>query len=138
NRLCAFCQPNRMARWSEGAGFADPEYRVSMTAFVDDEGVSFAWVAPGDRELSQLVEVAGALAFSLGGEQLAPCEATRVQIGTLVLGGPGLPGLQAALARHRGESTRTVVGTVIDAEENGGGPATDARVHVLRADGSHY
>jgi hypothetical protein len=139
NVLLAFFQPNRMATWSEGGGFGPLATTLDMTAFIDDDGTSFAWFAPEERELTQLIEVAGALAYALGPASLEPCTTSRIKLGTMLLGhGPGLPGLQSSLARHRGEELRTVVGSVIDAEDNGSGPATDVRVHVLRADGTHY
>jgi hypothetical protein len=137
--LLGFFQPNRMPSWTEASGFATATSPLPMTAFIDDDGVSFAWLASEERELQRLLEIAGALAFTTGSMTLSPCTTTRLKLGTMVLGsGLGLPGLQSSLARLRGETLRTVVGSVIDAEENEGGPATDVRVHVLRADGSHF
>lgn len=43
-----------------------------------------------------------------------------------MIGGPGLDGIQAAVARVRGEAQRTITGTVT----RGGAPAAGVRVHA--------
>lgn len=133
--LDAFFQRYRMPIWTEDAGFEVPETAVPMAAFVDDEATSYAWIAPEGATLSPILDQSGVLVFSTGRARVPGCETERLHLGTLVLGGPGLGGLQGALARHRGEATRPLTGTVRDAA----GAGTDvARIHVRRADGRHY
>lgn len=134
--LTAFFQRYRMPRWLESAGFAAPSGAANMAAFIDDLGASYAFFAGEDRSMIQLIDQAGVLVYQQGDARTEGCASTRFHLGTVVLGGPGLPGLQQALARHRGESLRTITGTVVEAD--GTTPAIDARVHVRRADGSHF
>ena len=133
----AFFQRYRMPRWLEGTGFADPPAGPqSMALFIDDAAASYAWIAGEERALTEILDVSGVLAYSQGRAVAEGCASTRFHVGTIVVGGPGLPGLQSALARRRGESLRTITGTVM--ESDGTTPATGVRVHVRRADGSHF
>jgi hypothetical protein len=134
--LTGLFQRYRMPSWTQSGGFSVPGTSEPMVAFVDDAATSYAWVAPPDGSLERLVDIAGVLVFSSGEAVTVPgCETTRVHLGTLVLGGPGLGGLQRSLAERAGESTRTITGTVTEAD---GTAATDVRVHVLREDGGHF
>lgn len=133
--ITAFFQRYRMPLWTEGRGFEEVGGALPMAAFIDDVGASYAWIAGEDRALTQLLDQAGVLVYSQGSARIDGCSTGRLHVGTMVLGGPGLPGLQAALARHRGESLRTITGTV---SEDDGGDITGVRVHVRRADGSHF
>ncbi|MCZ7682083.1 MAG: carboxypeptidase-like regulatory domain-containing protein [Sandaracinaceae bacterium] len=133
--IVAFFQRYRMPLWIEGGGFASPDGAVDMLAFTDDAGASYAWVAGEDRSLAPLIDISGVLGLNEGRATAAACSVSRFHLGSMVLGGPGLPGLQDALARRRGETLRTVTGTVT---EDDGSPAAGVRVHVRRADGSHF
>lgn len=133
--LTGFFQRYRMPLWYEGGGFATPPSAVPLVAFVDDAGASYAWIAGEGRDISPLVEQSGVLVTSSGAATGAACSVTRFHLGTMLIGGPGLPGLQRALAQRRGETLRTVTGTV---RESDGTPATGVRIHVRRADGSHF
>lgn len=138
NVLLAFFQFNRMPIYSEENGFLPGPTKSASTLFVDDQATSYAWLPPEGVELTRFIEVAGASAFALGAADVAACDFTRIPLGSMLVGGPGLPGLQATLARHRGEARRTLVGTVSNAEANAGADVSDVRVHVLREDGRHY
>ncbi len=131
----AFFQRYRMPSWTEAEGFVTPTSALPLVAFVDDAGTSYAFLAPGDDELSLILDQAGVLIFSAGNTAIPGCEYTRIHMGTIVLGGPGLGGLQSALARRRGDTLRTVTGTLTHAD---GSPAPEARVHVRHPDGRHF
>ncbi len=133
--IVAFFQRYRMPLWIEGGGFASPSGAVDMLAFTDDAGASYAWVAGEGRSLAPLIDISGVLGLNEGRATAAACSVSRFHLGSMVLGGPGLPGLQEALARRRGETLRTVTGAVT---EDDGSPAAGVRVHVRRADGSHF
>lgn len=133
--LAAFFQHYRMPLWVENGGFDPPTGARRFIGFVDDVATSYAWIAPEGRELTTVVEMSGVLVLSTGRAHVPGCTVERLHLGTFVLGGPGLPGLQRGLASWRGETLRNVRGTV---EEADGSPATDVRVHVRRADGTHF
>lgn len=131
--LVAFFQRYRMPYWHPSDGFIAPSGDVPMAAFVHDSGMSYAWVPPGTRpNLRTVIELSGVLVFSNGRVGISADSPERMHLGSLVLGGPGLGGLQAALAT---ETLRTVTGTVTHAD---GSPAPEARVHVRLADGTHF
>jgi len=131
----AFFQHYRMPLWTEDGGFVRPDAAVPMAAFVDDAGTSYAYLAPEGVELAPLLEQSGVMVFNTGRQIVEGCSVAAIPMATMVLGGPGLSGLQTALADHRGETLRTVTGVVRHAD---GSPAPEARVHVRRADGRHF
>lgn len=134
--LTGFFQRYRMPSWTPGGGFGLPGDSEPMVAFVDDEATSYAWLAPSDRSLQRLLDISGILVFSSGsGARVPGCQTLRLHLGTMVLGGPGLGGLQASLARGRSESVRTLSGTVREAD---GSAASEVRVHVQHADGRPF
>lgn len=129
-------QRYRMPIWTPGGGFTVPTSAFPMAAFVADEATSYAWLAAEGAQLTPILDTSGVLALSAGSRVVARgCERSRFHLGTFVIGGPGLGGLQGALAHHRGETLRTVRGVVVDAS---GAPAPEIRVHARRADGSHF
>lgn len=128
-------QRYRMPRWIEGQGFASSSEPGGLIAFIDDLGASYALLPGEGRTYSELLDQSGVLVYQQGSASAPAWESTRFHLGTMILGGNGLPGLQQAIARHRGETLRTVEGTVLEAD---GSPATDVRVHVRRADGTHF
>lgn len=132
--ITAFFQRFRMPIWTESEGFTVPSTGVPMVAFIDDTATSYAWLAPGEV-LRPLLEVAGVMVFNTGRSAVAGCSYERIHLGTMVIGGPGLGGLQEALASHRGTTLRTVTGVVRNAD---GSPAPDARVHVRTPDDRHF
>jgi hypothetical protein len=134
--LTGFFQRFRMPSWTEADGFAAGGDSLSMISFIDDSATSYAWFGPPERPIQRLLDVSGVLVFSSGAPvSVRGCETNRIHLGTMVLGGPGLNGLQEALARHRGETVRTITGTVTEAD---GSVASNVRVHVQRSDGRHF
>ncbi|MEQ8458492.1 MAG: CehA/McbA family metallohydrolase [Sandaracinaceae bacterium] len=133
--VAAFFQHYRMPLWTDEGGFVRPDGEVPMVSFVDDAATSYAYFAPEGSTLAPIFEQSGVMVFSLGRSIVPGCSVAEIPLATLVLGGPGLGGLQTALGDYRGETLRTVTGRVENAD---GSPAPDARVHVRRADGRHF
>lgn len=133
--LTAFFQRYRMPMWTEELGFTGETGATPMVAFVDDGAASYAWLAPADTQLDPVVDQSGVTVFSGGRATVPGCSLERFHLGTMVLGAPGLSGLQGALARRNGDALRTVTGLVSNADAS---PASDVRLHAVRADGSHF
>jgi hypothetical protein len=133
--VSAFFQNYRMPRWTELNGFGPAEGDLGTIAFVDDTAASYAWSPAEGESLSQLIDISGVQIYTSDRPTVAPCSVARLHLGTLVIGGPGLSGLQLARARHAGETLRTITGAVLEAD---GSPATGVRVHLLDADGGHF
>jgi hypothetical protein len=133
--LSAFFQRYRMPMWTAAEGFAAETFPVQMASFVDDGGASYAWLAPEEGELSRLIDTSGVLILSSGRPAAPGCQATRIEIGSMIIGGPGLSGLQRALAENGGQTVRTITGTVREDDDS---IAEGVRIHVKRADGTHF
>ncbi|MCC6874683.1 MAG: CehA/McbA family metallohydrolase [Sandaracinaceae bacterium] len=135
--LLGIFQYYRMPFFVPGVGFTAPQGSLQAAAFIDDEGASYAWLPPDGSELSVLIEVSGVVIFTMPRATVEACSQGAIPLGRIALGGNGLPGLQAALAREEGRTLRTITGTVREA--GGGAPAErSVRVHAVRADGSHF
>ena len=128
-----FFQGFRMPPWAPGDGFAERTDAPRYLAFADDRATSYAWMAP-EGTLAPLFATGGIDLFTSTRVNLEPCEEARIPVGRLVIGGRGLPGVQAAVAALEGTATRAVRGLVVEAD---GTPAPDARVHVTTGDGEH-
>lgn len=132
----AFFQGYRMARFFPGFGFfstgddatAPPSNTV---AWVDDDGMSWAWQLP-EGMLSQFISLSGFDLFNAPPMRVGGCKTPleRKHLGRIIVGGPGLDGLQQALARDAGRMLREIRGTVTDAS---GMPAQGVRVHATGA-----
>jgi hypothetical protein len=81
--------------------------------------------------LGEGIGASGFLAKFTDGLTIAPCGETRHLHARLTIGGPGLDGLQQAMARAASTTLREITGTVLDAT---GQPAAGVRVHAERAD----
>ncbi len=129
----AFFQGYRMPPWAPSTGFDDRTGATPFVAFEDDDATSYAWMA-AEGALNQLFGATGIDVVTGQRAVFAPCEEARLHVGRLVIGGPGLPGVQAAIARLDGTELRTLTGSVVEAD---GSPAEGVRVHVTAADGTH-
>lgn len=132
--LSVFFQAYRTQPWRPGTGFGEGGGSVPFVAFDDPVGTSFAWRGAGGEDLDPVIATSGVDIFRSGRLTVPGCEEAELALGALVVGGPGLPPLQAALAADAGTSTRAISGTARNAD---GSPATDVRLHVTTADGEH-
>ncbi|HEY8427817.1 MAG TPA: hypothetical protein VIL20_05560 [Sandaracinaceae bacterium] len=131
--LSAFFQAYRMPAWTPRAGFGDRSGATPFVAFEDARATSYAW-AEADAPLNQLFGAEGIDVIAGESVSIEACEEARLHVGRLVVGGPGLPGVQAALARLGGAELSALRGRVVEAD---GSPAIGVRVHVTDADGAH-
>jgi hypothetical protein len=100
-------------------------------ALVQDDATSWAY-APGDGMLQSSIAASGFLGAFAPGFEIPACGTTERLHAKLIIGGPGLDGVQAAAARTLGVEEREITGTVT----RGGAPA--AGVHVHAVDGNKY
>jgi hypothetical protein len=133
--LHAFFQGYRMPRFIPGAGFGGDAVMSQTLAWVRDDLTSWAWQLPrAEERLSSFISTSGFDSFNAPAVTLPPCAQTRLHWARIVVGGPGLDGLNEALARDASQRTREITGTVRAAGE----PVADARVHVTSPDGARY
>lgn len=85
--------------------------------------------------ITPIISVSGFDMFTAPAITFPPCSQTRVHYGRIALGGPGLDGLQRAIAADARVPLRAITGTVTDAS---GAPAAGARVHATSMDGARY
>ncbi len=129
NPLLLVLQRNRMEMYAPDHGFAVKSgAALAYLGFVDERTTSFAWEDP-DGPLAVFIEVANLLFISAPAFTIAACAETAERVARLHIGGPGLEGLRAAIAR---------TGQVIDGvvREADGRPAVGVRVHATA--GSRY
>lgn len=133
--LHGFFQRYRMTPWLTGEGFHRAEFTSALSAlgFVDDAAMSY-FFTPGSP-MSALISTSGFDGFSSEGGDLPACQTTTFTIGSFVVGGPGLDGLQEARARLASSTLRAITGTLRDAA---GMPVAGAHVHALSADGMQH
>jgi hypothetical protein len=112
------------------AGF-DETLNGPYLALVQDDATSWAY-APGDGMLQSSLAASGFLGAFGPGYEIPACGTSERLHAKLIIGGPGLDGVQAAAARVLGETQRTITGSVTRA----GVPATGVHVHAV--DGSKY
>ncbi|HEY5946142.1 MAG TPA: CehA/McbA family metallohydrolase [Kofleriaceae bacterium] len=113
-----------------GTGF-DETLNGPYLALVQDDATSWAY-APGDGMLSSSLAASGFLGAFGPGLDIPACGTSERLHAKLIIGGPGLDGVQATAARVLGTEQRTITGTVTRA----GVPA--AGVHVHAVDGQTY
>jgi hypothetical protein len=123
--LHAFMYTKRMPAFQPVLGFNDSLNNAPYIALVDDDATSWAYI-PGDGALASSLSVSGFLGAFTGGYSIPACGTTDRIHASIVIGGPGLDGIQAAVARATGDAQRTITGTVT----RGGVPAEGVRVHA--------
>lgn len=132
--LHGFLYTPRMPIYTPGNGFSEGRRDVPWVGFIDDDATSFAYSRPG-ASLDPGIFVSGFSSFfSDDPFTIDACAETRRLHARLTIGGPGLDGLLAAVAREQGAPWRTIAGTVTDGT---GAPAAGVRVHVETADGAY-
>lgn len=130
--LHALMYTKRTPAFQPSAGFDEALNDAAYLALVDDRATSWAYV-PGDGHLASSLSVSGFLGAFGPGFTMPACGTLERLHAQLVIGGPGLDGIQAAVARTTGTTEREIAGTVTRA----GVPAADVRVHALDSAG-HY
>src|SRR3569623_2062997 len=116
----------RMSTFSlPGAGFDKQIIGAPHINFVDDQATSWSYT-PGDGTFDSSLSVSGFLGAFTTGYNLPACGTTARIHASIVIGGPGLDGIEAAVARETGVAQRTLTGTVT----RGGVPAGGVRVHA--------
>ena len=118
--------------YQPGLGF-DDQLSGPYLALVDDRATSWAY-APGEGGLGSSLASSGFLGSFGAGFTIAACGASERLHARLVIGGPGLDGVQAAAARVLGEAQRTITGTVT----RGGAPVAGIHVHAVDSAGTAY
>lgn len=113
-------------------GFTDQLADDAYLAEVDDIGASWAYSSP-DNLLGSGVSASGFVSGFTHSFAIPACTTTDHHHAHIVIGGPGLDGLNAAIARDQGETLREITGTVTRA----GVAAPGVRVHATLADGTY-
>ncbi len=113
-----------------GLGF-DETLNSPYLALVEDGATSWAYT-PGDGMLQSSIAASGFLGAFGPGFEIPACGTSERLHAKLIIGGPGLDGVQAAAARTLGVEEREITGTVT----RGGAPA--AGIHVHATDGTKY
>jgi hypothetical protein len=116
---------NSPAPYQPGLGF-DSTLSSPYIALVEDGATSWAYI-PGTGSLASSLSVSGFLGAFGPGHEVPACGTSERLHAQLVIGGPGLDGIQAAAARVRGEELRAITGAVT----RDGAPAAGVRVHAV-------
>lgn len=130
--LHGFMFTPRMPTWIPGDGFSDVIRAEEWVALIDDDAASWAYQAP-DQLLGSGIAQSGFVGAFTDEFELAACGETERHHARILIGGPGLDGLEQARARLEGRTLRTITGTVTD----GAAPLAGANVHAVDAAGAH-
>jgi hypothetical protein len=109
-----------------GLGFDDGVSGAPYLALVDDRATSWAYL-PVDGALGSAISQSGFLGAFSPGFEIPACGSIERSHARIVIGGPGLDGVQAAVARVLDEPRRPLAGTVT----RGGAPVPGIRVHAV-------
>lgn len=133
DELFGFFHGSRSQMFTPSFAFGDASGLVDWVGF--DSGPSaFAFRAP-DGKLEYGIEQSGFALFWGPGFLSDPCTITTHDHAEIILGAPGLDGLQEAVRRSAGEEAwAAVTGKLTD---GAGAPVADAFVHELGADGAY-
>ena len=124
--LHALMYTKRTPVYQPGPGFSEALAGSPYMALVDDQSTSWAYI-PGAGVLGSGISVSGFVGSFDPGYTLPACATSDRLHAQLVIGGPGLDGIQAAVARTLGNDERTITGVVTRA----GVPAAGVRVHAI-------
>ncbi len=132
--LYGIFQGNRMPALNPTSGFDALSGSVDYVAFADlHERTSWALVAPDGHPVSSVLDIAGVTILAQDRTRLEGCDRITVPLGSITLG-TGANGAQAAALHLRGTATRTVHGTVYEAD----GTTVAPHVHVHASVGGTY
>ena len=130
--LHALMYTKRTPVFQPGKGFDEDLQQAPYVALVDDGATSWAYLA-GDGPLGSSIAVSGFVGTFSDGFTMPACAAGDRLHAQIVIGGPGLDGVVAAVARTRGEPQREVTGVVT----RSGVAAAGVRVHALDSGGGY-
>ncbi|MBS1123177.1 MAG: hypothetical protein H6Q90_5405, partial [Deltaproteobacteria bacterium] len=122
----SFMYTSRTPVFQPGRGFDVAVNGAPYMALVDDQATSWAYI-PTEGNLGSSLSASGFVAAFSSGFDIPACGTFDRLHAQIVIGGPGLDGVQAATARVRGEAQRTITGTVT---RTGAGPAIP-HVHAI-------
>jgi hypothetical protein len=135
-------QSERMDPYVPGLGFGTGEVTepYPYIAYADDRAASYAIEDPSGPMVSSFQaaaplvgitdpEISGVMPLTSDDVEFTP--GTRKHLMRIHVGGPGIDGLLRAIARTTGQATRTITGTVRQAD---GSTAEGVRVHAETAD----
>jgi len=129
-------QKDRMPVFAPGEGFAGPPgTAVPWVGYIDPNATSYA-VEPGQGETTLLIEVSGTMVFKGDVDFIDPCGESQKLMYRLHVGGPGVDGLNEAMTRTDGTTSRTISGVVHEGDGTTGAPGV--HVHAESADGTSY
>lgn len=130
--LHAFMYTQRMPVFQPNKGF-DAQLSAQYAAFVDDAATSWAYL-PGDgMPFATTLAVSGFVGSFNSGFTMNACGETDRLHARLVIGGPSLDGIVAAVDRTLGTATRTITGTVM----RDGNLFANVHVHAVDASGNY-
>ncbi len=130
--LHGFMYTDRMRLAVPGDGFTADLRGAAWLQLVDDDDASWAYQVPGDV-VGQSYATSGFIGGLTDAYTIAACGTSEHAHARIVIGGPGLDGLEQARARVEGRTLRAITGTVTA----GGAPLPGARVHATTADGGY-
>jgi hypothetical protein len=133
--LHALMYTERMPLFLPNSGFSTAFSDDEYMALVDDAATSWSYVPGGGARLGVGLAASGFVGTATGGFTVPACGTTTRVHAELVIGGPGLDGIQAATARFLQHAQREITGTV---ERTGAGPVAGVRVHAVGTDGTYY
>ncbi|MEO8703174.1 MAG: CehA/McbA family metallohydrolase [Kofleriaceae bacterium] len=130
----AFMYTKRTPVFQPGRGFDGDVNGAPYLALIDDAATSWAYI-PGEGALGSSLAVSGFLGAFSDGFTMPACDTLERLHAKIVIGGPGLDGVQAATARVRNEAQRAITGTVT---RTGGGAIAGIDVHAIDATTDAY
>jgi hypothetical protein len=130
--LHALMYTQRTPVFQPGKGFDDTIQSSPYVALVDDQATSWAYL-PAEGMLGSSISVSGFVGVFADGFTMPACTASYRLHAQIVIGGPGLDGVVAAVARTKGAPQREITGVVT----REGVAQPGVRVHALD-DGGKY
>lgn len=129
--LHGFMFTQRMNAMVPGRGFTGQISNADWVQLIDDDATSWAYNA-GERIGSGIAQ-SGFVGGATDAYTIPACSTLERRHAQIVIGGPGLDGLEQARARVEGRTLRAISGVVSD----GGGGGGSFRVHAVDAAGNY-
>ena len=107
----SFMYTDRTPVYQPDHGFDKAITGAPYIALVDDRATSWAYI-PAESAFGSSLAASGFLGAFSPGFEMPACDKLDRLHAQIVIGGPGLDGIQSAAARVRGEQQRTITGTV--------------------------